>query len=1101
MKYSFGENLMPPADNNNSKGFFEDLDIVAFNEELLSACQRTWYSLEPIRDAEVDNLFTLGFGSRAIELLDEKLAKNNNFAFKDPRTSKLLSFWIRVLSNSQYDVHYILAIRNPLSVAHSLAKRDGFDIENSYLLWSEYVLTTLANMDVKSTVAIDYDRLLADPSAELERTAKQLEMPISNDELALYSSDFLVDDLRHTAFIPDDVLLDDAASGLAKELYLALTDISAGRLTLEELKASDALKSWRSEIERQRPLFKLLDKQEARIREARANLSAQGDAIQNSAQALEERNSQISNVNSALQECKTKLSATNEILREREDQLSTLGQVVRERDRLIIDFEDRRNEDNKQLENLKREIGIHTEALTRLENHNAILGAQAAELGIASSQQAVKIKELNDLLSTKNAQNAQLSHEVSELLNSTSWKLSSPVRSLGIAIRRGQRLLKLAYAALRMGGGLGSTLKKAIAIYHREGISGIKLRLRIIQSHSPSSATPPPASHIAITRTPTRKKSPLEDDTITSLEAIRSIKLEDYDIISFDVFDTAVIRLLKAPTDVFRFVESSTGNVGFAEHRVVAERKSREKYSNKRDISISNIYENIDSNLDAEISAEFDFCVTNPIIYDLYSRARSAKKKIYFTSDMYLDKAHIEKILDKCGYVERESVFVSSDDNLIKGDGSRFEALKASSENQQILHIGDNILADYEWPKRTGIPALKFEMPEEFFRSDLLTGTLFEKLKESQSLGISFLLSIYRYWKYGDKSAGWDLWRDIGFFFGGPLIYSFAKHINDCKKDTASDAKLHFLARDGFIIKAVYDENFGSARKDSAYLLASRRAMTFPLFSLKNQDSDTERLLQLYSVIDRESSPQEVFDRLAYPDLVEILNDLQAEARTAGHLGKEAIDNILAKHFPSIEGKAIDEYNSLVKYLQKSSFFSQPAILVDVGWSGTIQDCIALLTKENSHAVDISGIYIGVNPSAKSSDRKSGFLFDKSSPKGFTDFSRYLDFVELLTAAPLPGAVRFTDSTDGVEFNRPNQEEERRIEVSREIHRGILDFSRLARKFGDDLVPTFSQEDFLHMFETLKDHASAEVIEHFDGLKHSRMPSESHVHPILDFEN
>ena len=66
----------------------------------------------------------------------------------------------------------LFAIRNPLSVAKSLARRDGFDYEKSYLLWLEYVITALQNIRNERRVFIDFDQLVAHPDRELQRMSK-----------------------------------------------------------------------------------------------------------------------------------------------------------------------------------------------------------------------------------------------------------------------------------------------------------------------------------------------------------------------------------------------------------------------------------------------------------------------------------------------------------------------------------------------------------------------------------------------------------------------------------------------------------------------------------------------------------------------------------------------------------------------------------------------------------------------------------------------------------------------------------------------------------------------------------------------------------------
>ncbi len=66
--------------------------------------------------------------------------------------------------------------------------------------------------------------------------------------------------------------------------------------------------------------------------------------------------------------------------------------------------------------------------------------------------------------------------------NSTSWRLTKPVRFVGHQIARGRHLVKIAPAAFQMAGGPHATLKKAFALYRREGLSGIKRGIRLVQT-------------------------------------------------------------------------------------------------------------------------------------------------------------------------------------------------------------------------------------------------------------------------------------------------------------------------------------------------------------------------------------------------------------------------------------------------------------------------------------------------------------------------------------------------------------------------------------------------------------------------------------------
>lgn len=60
--------------------------------------------------------------------------------------------------------------------------------------------------------------------------------------------------------------------------------------------------------------------------------------------------------------------------------------------------------------------------------------------------------------------------------------------------------------------------------------------------------------------------------------------VEDAKVVSFDIFDTLLLRPYVSPKDLFLHVEEQYGCVGFRDERVDAERRCREKNNNLQDI-------------------------------------------------------------------------------------------------------------------------------------------------------------------------------------------------------------------------------------------------------------------------------------------------------------------------------------------------------------------------------------------------------------------------------------------------------------------------------------------------------------------------------------
>lgn len=310
MGVGLGDRMLPAMEGNNAKGFWEDIDLNALNIEMLNALGSDWHHLAPIERGDVEDLHKKGYFLRAIELLRQKVGDATTFGFKDPRVAKLLPFWKGVFSHCQFDLSYVLAVRHPLSVAKSLAKRDGFDARKSYLLWLGHVITSLSGTVGEGCVIVDYDRLMESPEYELHRIAKCLELEINQTGLQIYKSEFINEGLRHTLYDQNDLLLDDACPQLVREIYTALLDVASDKIQIKDPAIQNKISHWVSEFERLKSPLILADE-----------LFAQ-QAI--TTQAVAVRDTQISILNQSLRERDTQNTALSERLHKVESELNTL---------------------------------------------------------------------------------------------------------------------------------------------------------------------------------------------------------------------------------------------------------------------------------------------------------------------------------------------------------------------------------------------------------------------------------------------------------------------------------------------------------------------------------------------------------------------------------------------------------------------------------------------------------------------------------------------------------------------------------------------------------------------------------------------------------
>ena len=287
-----GDRLMPPAEGNNAKGFWEDIDLNALNIDMLRCLGRDWSHMAMVTAAEVERLRQQGFFLRAVELMRNKMSDSAYFGCKDPRVVKLLPFWREVFNYCGFDVSYVFAIRNPLSVARSLGKRDGMESEHSYLLWLAHVVAGLANCGDHPCIVVDYDRVMQAPEDELTRMAKALQLELDGAALRSYKEDFLDDNLRHTVYVAADLLIDQSCPPLLHEIYETLLEVACDRRALQEAAMQAKIEQWLKQFDAlQVPLClgdKLLARNAALEERLRAALRASEDSLARNA-ALEER--------------------------------------------------------------------------------------------------------------------------------------------------------------------------------------------------------------------------------------------------------------------------------------------------------------------------------------------------------------------------------------------------------------------------------------------------------------------------------------------------------------------------------------------------------------------------------------------------------------------------------------------------------------------------------------------------------------------------------------------------------------------------------------------------------------------------------------------
>ena len=730
-----------------------------------------------------------------------------------------------------------------------------------------------------------------------------------------------------------------------------------------------------------------------------------------------------------------------------------------------------------QLTILNQSAAAATWERDQLRNTHDALHEKFLQLEQTAAKQSLQITQLEETLGESHHQNTLLQQTIDALLRSTSWRVTAPLRAAGKPIARYRHLLQAWRARHAATGGDAPTFpallfKTARTLLH-EGPAGIRLRTTALQSI----ANPPGPLAARINAQPTK----------TLPDLLSLVNLDRYQTFFIDVFDTAVIRTWRAPTDVFGFLAAKKKDAGFPKRRIERETKTRAEFRSQREITLLQIYAGLpDDDINIEIEAELHDCVANPAFRQFYESLIAKGKTVYFVSDMYLDKSTVSRILNRCGYSQYADLFVSSEDQLLKGDGSRFIWLKSKFPGceQQAIHIGDHPIADHAQPSAHGFATHRLPSASEWFANDDFISSKWPALQENSSLGQSAILGLFRLWKSGFNSVNKpSYWHQFGFFYGGALVSAFCGHIHaELKRRGLNVSRLFFLARDGDILSRVYRELY--EHPDPVYTLASRRCMSFAaLYSLS--EADDQEQMRLFTTSLGVSEAKDIFERFGYPDLTDLENDLLLQ-QSQGEAWTD--DNILAvmqQHRDVLLEKAAAERATLLDYLRHIGFFDEKdAVIIDVGWSGSIQNALhKMIARETAGVPQLHGMYLGVYREALHKQNKSGFLFD-GAPAAFAP---YLNLIELLTASPQDGVIRIQRNGDTYESvpARRTEHEAKRQEISAQIQRGILDFAMLARQRFDADLGFLSPKNFELLFSVLRTHTSETDVAELGSLRHA----------------
>lgn len=161
------EERLIPAAADNPRGFWENSDIVAINNEILDRLGGNLVALPPFPGGWEQAPELADLRVRARTVIAESFSGARHCAWKDPRACLTIAFWQQIIPGMKY----LFCLRDPADVASSLVRRNGMPHERGVYLWLRYTQNALAQTVGRRRCMICYDRLIDDFASESRRVA------------------------------------------------------------------------------------------------------------------------------------------------------------------------------------------------------------------------------------------------------------------------------------------------------------------------------------------------------------------------------------------------------------------------------------------------------------------------------------------------------------------------------------------------------------------------------------------------------------------------------------------------------------------------------------------------------------------------------------------------------------------------------------------------------------------------------------------------------------------------------------------------------------------------------------------------------------------
>jgi hypothetical protein len=539
--------------------------------------------------------------------------------------------------------------------------------------------------------------------------------------------------------------------------------------------------------------------------------------------------------------------------------------------------------------------------------------------------------------------------------------------------------------------------------------------------------------------------------------------------VSFDLFDTLLVRMVKNPADIFGIIESTREVSGFKQVRINAEKEARER-SSSGVVTLDEIYSLMTpeyQNLKAdEITAEKKLCKAHPVTFQYYQHALQSGKKIAITADTYLTREVVDSLLKENGITAFQYLLLSYEvsktgDDLLKAQVDQAKVTpdlmlhfeKATFDASKQVEESDEEETVIQFPEpQDNLGIKKIEIPGFVSEYGAKSNSGYFALlnnKFEYDPAVTLHESLVAYHNAANQDE--DYWKNFGYKYIGILAAGYV----DWVIDQARKKGISFLLfiRNGSILRQIADIMAAGMSSDS--INASRR------------------LYSIAGISDRKDVKQIVLAHakgLSYEDLWQEIS-IESQELYAAYTGEfpdqlktirsakdiNAIDQFFRDHDDELQTVIMQEREALRGYLGAKNVLTNKIAFIDLGWEGSSAKGIAALT--DSVAENAYFYYLGTEACCTNGLNVSSWLLDHGASTGAKNANvlknegYILQILELAFASPEAAIVKIQKNGEYSEpvYSAVDGFKQKRADISRQIADGAvayaIDYINIARDY------------------------------------------------------